>query len=308
MKIASTTLILIVACNTACNSLHILPVGPSKHRLPSSHRSAFTILQAVPDEVLEEDSFILNDAKEEETTLTLRGEISVASADLPKTSIDDVVEFFKTEANRNLLVTGGGERPCNEIKVTPLQLNDWKSRCSALGACQPDDNDSILSIVSSGIQFPGLKVESNALIGVKFVESQEELQKFDESEEKRRNPRYEFVLLSNEQIVSGLAPAVWIFKKLTGADKNGEDENSKFDSLSTVTYEEKENGTIMFRTDALLSIGVTFPKFLLKILPGDKKSIEEKGGKSVIKTLDKDVSQSMKAFEKAYLEKFDLDL
>jgi hypothetical protein len=298
MKIASTALLLIVACNTACNSLHILYVGPSHHRLPSSHRSDVAILQAVPDEVLEGGSEILNDGKEEETTLTLRGEISVASADLPKTSINDVVEFFKTEANRDLLVTGGGERPCNEIKVTPLQLNDWKSRCSALGACQPDENDSILSIVSSGIQFPGLKVESNALIGVKFVES-------EESEAKRSNSRYEFVLLSNEQIVTGLAPAVWIFKKLTGADKSGEDENSKFDSLSTVTYEEKENGTIVFRTDALLSIGVTFPKFLLKILPGDKKTIEEKGGKSVVKTLEKDVSQSMKAFEKAYLEKFD---
>jgi len=299
MIIASTAVVLIVACNTASNGLHIPPVGPNNCRLSSSHRTAFTILRAKNE----------YDDREEETTLTLRGQISVDSADLPKTSIEDVVEFFRTKTYRDLLVTGGGERPCSEIKLTPIQLNDWRSRCSALGACQPNENDSILSIVSRGIQFPGLKVESNALIGVKYVESEEEeIQRIDDRAEKISIPRYEFVLLANEQVVSGLAPAVWIFKKLTGADKNGGDENSKFDSLSTVTCKENKNGNIVFRTEALLSIGVTFPKFLLKILPGDKKTIEERGSKSIIKTLEKDISQSMNSFEKAYLETFDFDV
>eukprot|EP00536_Pseudo-nitzschia_multiseries_P013829 jgi/Psemu1/310307/fgenesh1_kg.619_\ len=172
-------------------------------------------------------------------------------------------------------------------------LSDWKSRCLALSACEPDENDSILSVVTRGIEFPGLKVSTSSSIGVKYVEME------------RTSPRYEFVLLANEQTVSGVPPAVWAFRKLTGSDKNGSGDNSKFKSLTTVTYEEKENGKVVFKTDGFLSIGITFPKFLLKILPGDKKTIEERGGKSIVKTLDKDVAQSMKAFEKTYLDKFD---
>ena len=248
----------------------------------------------------------VSDDREEKTTLTLQGTISVASNDLPKTSIEDVSEFFQTEAYRNLLVNGGGERPCSEVEVTPQLLDDWKNRCLTLDACQPDENDSILSVVSPGLQFPGLKVESNNVIGVKYIENGEDgISTIDESNEKRRGSRYEFVLLANKQTASGLAPTVWIFRKLTGADKNGGEDNSKIKSLSTVTYEEKENGNIVFQTVAFLSIGITFPKFLLKILPGDKKTIEKRGGKSIVKTLNKDIVQSMDSFEKAYLNNFD---
>jgi hypothetical protein len=47
---------------------------------------------------------------------------------------------------------------------------------------------------------------------------------------------------------------------------------------------------------------VTFPKILLKILPGDKDIIEQKASVSVEKTLLKDVMHSMEAYEKSYLK------
>ena len=304
------TILLLAASIADSNSLRNFAFRPNNHRLCSWSQNALTILRNVPpecDEVLGKEKEILKEtiiprSSDEETTLTLRGDFFCSSADLPKTSIEDVDEFFRIKANRDLLVTGGGARPCSEIKATPQQLKDWKHQCDLVGATQPDENDSILSIVSRGIQFPGLNVESNALIGAKYVKIEDE--KIGHVRGKTANPRYEFVLIATEQIVSGLPPAVWLYKKLTGAGNSGDDENSTFDSLSTVTYEAKENGKIAFRTDSFLSIGVTFPKFLLKILPGDKKTIEERGSKSIVKTLDKDVVQAMKSLEKEYLESF----
>ena len=83
----------------------------------------------------------------------------------------------------------------------------------------------------------------------------------------------------------------------------GNNNSGDFDSLTTVSAREnKDKGTIVFATNSLLSIGVTFPKLLLKILPGDKATIEERGGKAVLKTLDRDVTKSIQAFEQAYLK------
>lgn len=261
---------------------------------------------------------------DDETTLTLQGKIVVNSNPLPTpnksstTTDEDLVlvsEFFRTKSYRNLLVTGGGARPCTELSVsTPQQLQQWKEQCRLLGASEPDEQDCILSIVTPGIQFPGLKVESLALVGVRFIEKQEKnddtVMANDESSKTTTStttipndnksmvvPRYEYVGLANEQTASGIPPAVWIFNKLTGG---GGTENTKFKSLSTVTYFQNNNNQIVFQINAFLSIGISFPKFLLQILPGDKKTIEGRGGKAILKTLDKDVQQSMKAFEKAY--------
>lgn len=313
MTVVLSILLILITLITDCDGFRSPAVRTNVCRRCAWNRYALTFLQNAPpgrDEVLERENEKLKETNipansDKETTLTLRGEVFVTSAELPKASIDDIGDFFQTKTNRDLLVTGGGERSCNELKATPQQLNDWKNKCSLLGATQPDENDPILSIVSRGIEFPGLKVESNALIGAKYIE-EDKNQRINSG--KRGIPRYEFVLVTTEQIVSGLAPAVWIFKKLTGAENNSTEENLTSNSLSTVTYEEMENGKIVFRTDAYLSIGVTFPKLLLKILPGDKKTIEKRGGKSIVKTLDKDILDSMKSLEKAYSERFDFTL
>lgn len=290
MSITIAAFVLIFACNFACNGLLNSPYTSNRVLVASKyHRRTLIIGRAVPSE----QAGVAQDG-DEETTLTLQGTISVSSNELRVTSLEEVSEFFRTQSHRDLLVTGGGERPCTAIEATSDQLKDWKNECLALGASEPDENDSILSVITRGLEFPGLKVESSSVIGVKYVDAPTST-----------SPKYEFVLLANEQAVSGLPPAVWIFKKLTGAnDKGSTGENSKFKSLSTVTFEQTDNGKVVFRTEAFLRIGVTFPKILLKILPGDKKTIEERGGTSIVKTLDKDVKQSMEAFESAYLKKF----
>ena len=304
-----TSFYAVVRVAIACNALQVVSFQLYNNNFHSKsnklillrRRSADLLTTATLCATTEESAS--ETEQKDKTTLTLQGVTTASSNPVPKVSDDELSEFFRTLSYRNLLITGGGERPCSEIEVTPDILDDWKRKCRILGAIEPNENDSILSIVSPGIQFPGLKVESVGMVGIKFIDE-------------HQPPRYEFVLLSNDQKASGVAPAVWIFNQLTGNnDKNdGKDNNSKLKSLSTVTYQEvvlKEgeednggNNSIVFQTKSYLSIGITFPKFLLKILPGDKETIEKRGGKSIVKTLDKDLVQSMEAFEKAYLNKF----
>jgi hypothetical protein len=231
---------------------------------------------------------------QEETSLILKGAITTHSESLAVVSKDQLTKFFRNPLHRNLLVSGGGERPVQEVEITEDLLENWKAQCLSHGVDPPDCNDSILSVVSRGIEFPGLRVKSTANVGVKFVENE-------------TAPRHEFVLLGTKEKASGLPPVVWIYNKLTGADKkDGEGDNSNAKSLSTVTYEATSDGKIKFRTKAFLQIGITFPKVLLKILPGDKATIEEKASSSIEKTLKKDVVQSMKAYEQAYSKEMQL--
>ncbi|KAL3926006.1 MAG: hypothetical protein SGILL_000005 [Bacillariaceae sp.] len=231
----------------------------------------------------------------EDTSLILKGSITTQSESLPVVSRERLSNFFRNPAFRNLLVSGGGERPVEEVDVTEDLLEDWKAQCKSHGVELPDDNDSILSVVSRGIEFPGLKVKSTATVGVKFVEKE------------NIAPRHEFVLLATQEKASGLPPVVWIYNKLTGADKkDNASDNSKAKSLSTVTYEATEDGKVKFRTNSFLQIGITFPKVLLKILPSDKATIEEKASSSIEKTLMKDVVHSMKAYAQAYSKEMHL--
>jgi len=318
-------LVIVVACN---QDLHVSSF--QLFQLDNNHKNHFQLTTTASPRKGTAVSTTLSaraDTRQDgddETTLTLQGKIVVDSNPLPKPNKSSntneelllVSEFFRTKSYRNLLVTGGGERSCTELTViTPQQLQNWKEQCRILDASEPDENDCILSIVTPGIQFPGLKVESLAMIGVKYIEQQEKIDdnvvisdasstttttpilNNNSDNASKLVPRYEYVGLANEQTASGIPPAVWIFNKLTGG---GGTENTKFKSLSTVSYFQNNNNKIVFQINAFLSIGISFPKFLLQILPGDKKTIEGRGGKSILKALDKDVQQSMKAFEKAY--------
>eukprot|EP00529_Nitzschia_sp_RCC80_P001796 CAMPEP_0113486522 /NCGR_PEP_ID=MMETSP0014_2-20120614/25040_1 /TAXON_ID=2857 /ORGANISM="Nitzschia sp." /LENGTH=374 /DNA_ID=CAMNT_0000380197 /DNA_START=264 /DNA_END=1388 /DNA_ORIENTATION=- /assembly_acc=CAM_ASM_000159 len=261
----------------------------------------------VSDSSIDKDNGTKKQPKEEQTTsLTFRGEVSFDSKELPLHPEKPEMflsRFFKTPESRNLLVTGGGERPCTELELTPELFDDWTTKCEALGASPPTQDDSVISITTPGLSFPGLKVRNTAMVGSKFVDT-------------AKPPRHEFVLLSNESEASGLPPVVWLYNKLTGHSKGGSTaaamegdgitpnkSSTNISSLSTVTYQ-KKNDRVVFTTNASLSIGMKFPKLLMKAL-GDKSKAEQVGAKSIRKTLDKDVVQSMTAFEKAYLSFLD---
>jgi hypothetical protein len=223
------------------------------------------------------------------TKLEFKGEFQVASDPLPSLLDQQIASFFENPKYRNLLVTAGGKRKCEEITPTEKILEDWKKACDLVGAQYPSESDVVLSIVTGGIELPGLQLVSKAQIGVKLL----------------REPslRYEFTLIGDERTVTGLAPVVWVFNKLTGtSDGNEKNENTSTSSLSVVSYKRTDDGKTIFTTNSSISVSVRFPSALLKILPTNKEKAEETGGKAITKTIEKDVQASMKAFEEEYLK------
>ena len=225
-----------------------------------------------------------------ETTLELKGVVEVSSNPLPSLPADKMASFFESKEVRNMLVTAGGKRPCEELSAAGAILEEWKEACSVVGAQLPDESDSPLSVKTGGIDFPGLHLTSKAKIGAKLVQEP--------------SPRYEFVLIGDEQTVTGLPPVTWVYNKLTGAGKDGEKSgnNSSTSSLTTISYDETADGKTVIKSNASLSIEVKFPSILLKIMPTNKEKAEETGGNALCKTLEKDVQASMEAVEKAYLK------
>lgn len=226
------------------------------------------------------------------TKLEFKGDIEVNSSAMPSLPGDKMTSFFENTENRNLLVTAGGKRPCEELSMTADLLQEWKEACDSVGAQHPDESDVVLSIKTGGIDFPGLHLVSLAKIGVKLI--------------REPSPRYEFVLIGDEQTVTGLPPVVWIYNKLTGSGDDGEKSSSaSSSSLSVISYDETEDGKTIIKSKASLSVEVNFPTILLKILPTNKEKAEETGGKALCKTVEKDVQASMDAFEKMYLKSLD---
>lgn len=223
-----------------------------------------------------------------ETTLELKGVVEVSSNPLPSLPADKMASFFEATEIRNMLVTAGGKRPCEELSAAGAILQEWKEACSVVGAELPGESDSPLSVKTGGIDFPGLRLESKAKIGAKLISEP--------------SPRYEFVLIGDEQTVTGLPPVKWVYNKLTGNDGEKSGSNSSTSSLTTISYDETNDGKTVIKSNASLSISVKFPSILLKIMPTNKEKAEETGGNALCKTLEKDVQASMDAVEKAYLK------
>ena len=105
-----------------------------------------------------------------ETTLELKGVVEVSSNPLPSLPADKMASFFESREIRNMLVTAGGKRPCEELSAAGAILEEWKEACSVVGAQLPDESDSPLSVKTGGIDFPGLHLTSKAKIGAKLVQ------------------------------------------------------------------------------------------------------------------------------------------
>lgn len=248
------------------------------------------------DDVVTEDKDTEESTQNDKTSkLTLAAKIKLTSQPLPlKEGEEQLQRFFQLPEHRNLLVTAGGKRPCDEIELTPELVQEWKTACEGVAASQtPNENDTAVLVKTGGIDLPGLHLVSLTKIGVKLIEKTE-----------ARSPQYEMTLIGDERTVKGLPPVVWIFNKLTGASSGGEG-GTTTKSLTTVRYEITDNSKVVFQTDSFLSITVKFPAVLLKILPTNKEKAEETGSKAITKAVQKDLEASMKSFEEAYLKWID---
>ena len=270
------------------------------------------------------------------------------------------LSFVRDPQNRNVFVTAGGARPWKAISLSPSSqsqsaslLQIWEQNCIKTGASflptinksdnnSNDDDDSgshnhnsIVEVQTSSISFPGLQLESLAKIGIMdnttttCTKEPENSVAVNDNNNNDTNDNtgsvllFEFVLLSDEQKVSGLMPTVWIFNKLTGKndnnnrDKDSIQQQSSPMSLSKISYrkvllddDDKElnskkpntSAAVVVTCTSNLIIKVKFPKLLLNLLPTNQEKAELTGGNAITKALQKDVQTSMEAFEQLYLD------
>lgn len=225
---------------------------------------------------------------DDEGTLTFAGKLCSSTKPLPSCTPEKILQFLQTPENRNMLLTSGGEKPVEELELTPKLLSEWKIACDTVGATYPNSDDIILSVKTPGIQFPGLKITSIAKIGTKFI-----------LESEPYNSYYEFTGVASEDIAEGLKPAVWIYNQLTGAGKKDEKSRTSFSSLSRFSCVKMGDDTVVFKSDVSLSVGIKFPAILLKIIPNKEKA-EENGGQAIVKTIETGMTKAMSGIEEAY--------
>lgn len=201
-----------------------------------------------------------------------------------------MLEFFQEEESRNYLVSSGGQQHVEATTTTVDLMDRWKVEASKMAAEEPTSEDVILRVKTGGINFPGLKIVSTALIGSKLLKPSDA----------SMYPEYQFTLITDERIAEGAPPIVWIYNQLTGAGKKDDaSKESTAHSLSRVTVVDTGN-ELKFSISSILEIDVNFPSLLLRILPISKAKAEEQGSAAVLKTLSKGIEASIMGFRDKY--------
>jgi len=230
--------------------------------------------------------------KEAKETLNFNVDFSYTSDLLPSSSVD-VHDFFRKKTTRDFMVSIGGTRQVEELPITAELKDAWKESCDRFHSANfPNDTDdeSVVSALSEA-QFPGMKLQTSVLNGIKKIAMEDGTQ------------GYETHLLAQKQEAYGPPPLVWIFNKLTG---NADKEKGKFypssgKSISRVSVLEKEGGCV-FHWDCKLHIKVEFPAVLVRILPVKKEKMEEQGSAAIQKAVEKDIRGGVDATRELFLK------
>jgi hypothetical protein len=227
-----------------------------------------------------------------QATLTFNCDSAFTSEPVPGATPQEIFAFFEQPAQRNCMISAGNIREVHDVDDEGYLLELWKQRSLETGACEPDASDSVLRVITGGMNFPGLSLTSEAYIGAKLLEPQSN----------SVYPVYEFTLIKDAQQVTGFKPAVWIFNQLTGANGDATKDKNKAQTLSKVTAGTTEDGQTVFQVLVKFAITVSFPKVLLRILPVSKEKAEEQGSDAIGKTLEKDLQNAIKTLRQQYLD------
>jgi hypothetical protein len=229
-----------------------------------------------------------------QANLTFRVELSVSSDPLPaETSTEQIKIFLGDMETRKIMLSAGKSREVQQVSMSPELERLWRELCQQEygEANLPGSPDDCILATDTITRLPGIQLINKIYNGVKT--------KTDDA----GIPQYTFLMIGEKQSVSGPAPLVWIFNKLTGADKK-KDPSLRPSGVakSDVAIIKNDDGTLALRCDVTLKITVTFPAVLLKILPTSKEKAEASASASIGKGLQKEVEKSAKSLYDAFLK------
>ena len=231
--------------------------------------------------------------------MTFTGIHSVSSPFVPKPKNPSLVmEYFAQESNRNLLF------PKNEAitlddRPTPEQVEVWNREAVRGGGMGPimdlwgrevgvaNGVKQTLFQIRAPLEFPGMKITSQSIIGMICVQQAEE-----------QMPEYQFTLLESQTIPEGPKPLVWLFNQLT----KYQDATSSFTRVQA-KVNPRNPVQIQFVTDARLAIQIKLPSKMLRLLPNvNVKKFEEQGSASIQKLLETDLQPALNEFCEGFRE------
>lgn len=238
-------------------------------------------------------------------------------------------DFVFQDAHRDMVLAGADSQ--NEVEVVyqpDVELYRlWQVETSReANLSTPAVGDAILRVTTTGIHFPGLALKTVATIGCKQV--------LDDSTT-NNNPSLQITLIQDELQAEGPEPLVWVFHQLTGTGGSKQNKGGLFppspfsllrgnnngggDTQGTTdqrqqqrrthstniisaecTTTDDESSSIVFRSVAKLSINVSFPSFLLRILPVSKQMAESQGSEAIQRVVSRDIGPSLEALKQKF--------
>lgn len=247
----------------------------------------------------------------------------------PATLQNQVANFLFQDENRDSILAGvGSKNPVQVLHQPDIELYRlWQVETSRQPhLATPSIGDAILKVTTTGIHFPGLTLKTVATVGCKEVQAP-------------NHAALEITLIQDELQAEGPEPLVWVFQQLTGTGPKNNDNKSNgifppipFSLLrgnnprgdtrsnqgnnqerlthstniitaecSTIKDDDgKEVSSVIFRSVAKLSINVSFPSFLLRILPVSKQMAESQGSDAIHRVVTRDIGPSLEALKKKY--------
>lgn len=210
-----------------------------------------------------------------------------------------------------MLLSGSGNNAARILSQAECvsMKEQWAERARNVGGEAPDldQGDVVCRVNTGGMNFVGLEVKSDAMIGTKLVFPDAiNIESTSAGNDVFVSPEYQLTFIKDIQNVKGPMLLVWIFNKLTGQDgkQSGNEEGKKeqaVTSFSRFYAEQSGESEAIFVLETSLDIAVNFPSLLLKILPVSKEKAEEQGSASVTKALIKDTAASLERIAKYYV-------
>lgn len=224
--------------------------------------------------------------------LVFKGDYTATSDKLPEgTTKNDVSKFLAQPENQRVFLSAGLTRETRPLEMTPQFKEYWEDVAEHFNSdSRPADDDAVIA-VDVQVKFPGMKLVTTTVSGIK------QLALGDES--------MELMLIAEKSEAMGAAPVVWLFNKLTGNDKKEQGvflppEMTKVRSFIGQT--DLGNGALALRYKLQMQVTVEFPAVLMKILPTSIEKMEEQGSKSILKTVSKDIDTAMKVAHEKFVE------
>lgn len=275
--------------------------APHKH---CNENNDIIILNAAPSPVTERQK------SKKMTSLHFKGEKVYKSEPVPimHSHPSDLPSFLAKNEVRSMLLNGERENSIELIpndKVTEKTLDLWMKQCQIVGGVYPSmPEDAVFKVNTGAMNFSGLKIHSNSLIGVKFLEE-------SENDPNCGNPEYQLVFIKDDPVAEGPKLLVWIYNQLTGKNKQNDEDDGDNEKEQTIrafsrfSYEATPDGkSLVFALESTLEVIVKFPSLLLKIIPVSKEKAEEQGSASVLKVMGKDIEAVLPKVREYYVKTF----